>query len=335
MATITAETAAATVTEEEHAPELTGGWKIVARKELGDHLRSSRFVILLVLMALAGLAAVHSASGGIRDAAVGAADIPSVFLYIFILSPDRIPSFVELLGLIGPLLGIVFAFDAVNGERAQRTLPRLVSQPIHRDDDITGKFAAGIGAVSLVLVAVVAMVSGYGMVRLGITPGLSDLVRLVGFVVVAIAYISVWFGLAMLLSIVTRRAATAALAAVAVWLVFALFMGLIAGIVADAVRPVHDDTDISQVLANARLELNTRRLSPDELYQETTEALLDPLKQSTGILVQSPDDSAVPAPLGLRQSLDIAWWQLAAIAGIAVALFAASYALFLRQEIRA
>jgi len=335
MATLTAETTRLEPTEVEREPVFRGGWKIVARKELGDHLGSSRFTILLLLVALAGLAAVHSASGGIRDAAVGAADVPSVFLYLFVLSPDRIPSFVELIGLIGPLLGIVFAFDAINGERAQRTLPRLVSQPIHRDDVINGKFAAGIGVVSLVLTAVVAMVSGYGMVRLGIVPGLGDFVRLVGFLVVAITYISMWFGLAMLLSIVTKRAATAALASVAIWLVFALFMGLIAGSVADAVHPVHDDTNLSQVLSNARTELNVRRLSPDELYQETTEVLLDPLKQSTGILVQSPDDSAVPAPLGLRESLDLAWWQLAAIAGIAVALFVASYALFLRQEIRA
>ena len=139
----------------------------------------------------------------------------------------------------------------------------------------------------------------------------------------------------MLLSIVTRRAATAALATVAVWLVFALFMGLIAGIAADALHPIHDDTNLSQVLSNARAELAVRRLSPDELYQETTEVLLNPLKQSTGILLQSPDQTAVPAPLGLRESLDLAWWQLAAIAAIAVALFAASYALFLRQEIRA
>jgi hypothetical protein len=30
--------------------DFTGGWRIVARKERGDHLRSSRFVILLLLL---------------------------------------------------------------------------------------------------------------------------------------------------------------------------------------------------------------------------------------------------------------------------------------------
>ncbi len=316
-------------------PSFTGGWRIVARKELADHLRSSRLLILLVLVALAALAAVHSASGAIRDAATGASQTPSVFLYLFTLSPDRIPSFVDFIALIGPLLGIVFGFDAVNGERAQRTLPRLVAQPIHRDDVINGKFAAGIGAIALVLGAVVALVSGYGMVRLGIAPSGADLVRLVSFLAVAVVYISLWFGLATLLSVVTRRATTAALAALGAWLVLALFMGLLAGIAADAVHPVHDSTDIDQVLPNARLELNVRRLSPDELYRETTSVLLDPSQQSTGIVVAAPDQSAVPAPLGLRGSLDLAWWQLTAIAALAVAFFVASYLLFLRQEIRA
>ena len=48
---------------------LTGGWRIVARKEFNDHIHSVRFLILVVLVALAGLASVHSASGPIRDAA--------------------------------------------------------------------------------------------------------------------------------------------------------------------------------------------------------------------------------------------------------------------------
>ena len=38
-----------------------GGWWIIARKELTDHVRSIRFLLLVLLLALAGLAAVHSA----------------------------------------------------------------------------------------------------------------------------------------------------------------------------------------------------------------------------------------------------------------------------------
>src|SRR5215216_863271 len=205
-----------------------GGWRIVARKELGDHVRSVRFVILVILVVLAGLASVQSASGPIRDAADAASQTPSIFLYLFTLSPQSVPAFHEFIGILGPLLGIAFGFAAVNGERAQRTLPRLVSQPIHRDEIINGKFVAGLGAIALVLACLVAMVAGYGALRLGMGPTLGDVARIFAFYVVTLVYIALWLAL----SVVCRRAATAALAAIAVWLVLTLFMGLIASMIA-------------------------------------------------------------------------------------------------------
>jgi len=313
---------------------LTGGWRIVAAKELADHVRSARFVILLVLMSLAGLAAVHSASGPIREAADSATQTPSIYLYLFTLSPDRVPSFHEFLGILGPLLGIAFGFDAVSGERSQRTLPRLVSQPIHRDEIINGKFVAGIGAIALALAGLITIVSGYGALRLGIGPTGSDLVRIVAFYVVAVVYFSLWLAIALLLSVLCRRAATAALAGIALWLVLTLFAGLIAGIIADAVHPVDANASTEQVLDNARLELAVRRFSPDQLYTEATGVLLNPSRQSTGLIVQQAD-LALPSSLPLEESLQLAWWQLVTLIAGAIVAFAASYLAFMHQEVRA
>ena len=55
----------------------------------------------------------------IRDAADTASSTPSIFLYLFTLSPDRVPAFYEFIGILGPLLGIAFGFDAINGERSR------------------------------------------------------------------------------------------------------------------------------------------------------------------------------------------------------------------------
>ena len=145
------------------------------------------------------------------------------------------PAFHEFIGILGPLLGIAFGFDAINGERSQRTLPRLVAQPIHRDEIINGKFVAGIGAIAARpglpdrhrRPATARCASGVG-------PTLGDLARIVAFYVVAVVYIALWLALSLLLSVVCRRAATAALAAIAVWLVLTLFAGLIAGMIADS-----------------------------------------------------------------------------------------------------
>ena len=72
--------------------------------------------------------------------------------------------------IVAPLLGLAFAFDAVNGERSEGTLPRLLAQPIYRDDVINGKFVAGMAVIGLVLVSVVVLIAGFGMLRLGIVP---------------------------------------------------------------------------------------------------------------------------------------------------------------------
>lgn len=311
-----------------------GGWRIVAAKEFADHVRSVRFLVLVVLLSLAGLAAVHSAAGPIRDAAEAASETPSIFLYLFTLSPQRVPAFHEFLGILGPLLGIGFGFDAINGERSQGTLPRLVAQPIHRDEIINGKFAAGLAAIALALAAVMAIVGGYGALRLGVGPTWSGLARVAAFYAVAVVYIALWLALAILLSVVSRRAATAALAAIAIWLVVTLFAGLIAGVIADAVHGVDANSSVDEVLANARLELNVRRLSPDQLYRDATGVLLNPSRQSTGIVV-SDTAGALPSNLPLTESLVLAWWQLVALVGGAVALFAAAYLGFMRQEVRA
>jgi ABC-2 type transport system permease protein len=316
-------------------PKFRAGWRIVARKEFADHVNSVRFVILLALVSLAGLAAVHSASGPIRVAADSATQTPSVFLLLFTLSPERVPAFHEFLGILGPLLGIAFGFDAINGERAQGTLPRLVAQPIHRDEIINGKFAAGIGAIALALASVITVVSAYGAIRLGIGPTQGELVRILAFYAVAVVYIALWLALSLLLSVVCRRAATAALAAIAIWLVLTLFAGLIAGVVADTFRDVPADATPEDVLANARLELTVRRLSPDQLYKEATGVLLNPARQSTGILVLEQNDLALPTTLPLDQSLILAWWQLISLVAGTVVLFAAAYVTFMRQEVRA
>lgn len=319
----------------ESLPKLSKGWRIVARKEFADHISSMRFVILVVLVALAGLASVHSAAGPIRDTANDATQVPSIFLFLFTLSPERVPAFHEFIAILGPLLGIAFGFDAINRERAERTLPRLVSQPIHRDDVINGKFVAGLGAIALALGAVVAVVVGYGILRLGITPTSGDIVRLVAFFVVTLAYIGLWLALAILLSVLSRRAATAAFATIALWLVLTLFAGLIAGVIADSFRDIPGNPTREQVLDNAYLELNVRRVSPDQLYKEATGVLLNPTRQSTGILLLDEETLAIPSALSLDDSLLLAWWQLVALIGATIALFAAAYTSFMRQEIRA
>ena len=73
-----------------------------------------------------------------------------VFLSMYTSSGSSIPSFASFLAYLSPLVGLALGFDAINRERSQGTLTRLISQPIHRDAVISAKFLAGALALSLI-----------------------------------------------------------------------------------------------------------------------------------------------------------------------------------------
>lgn len=315
------------------------GWRIVAAKEFADYLLSVRFYVLLLLVVLASAAAVQAAAGGLEQAAPQATGTPAVFLRLFTASPERIPSVFELVGFLGPLLGIAFGFDSINGERSQGTLPRLVSQPIHRDDVINGKFVGALSLIALTLTLLAAVVTGLGLWRLGITPGGTDLLRLVVYLLVAVAYVGVWLAFAIFCSVAFRRAATSALVAIAGWLVLTIFLPLIVGTLADTITPVPAEQPTSdELLRNARIEQTVSRVSPETLYEESTTAVLDPTVRTLSVLSLEQAQQAqraVPGTLPLPQSLLVVWPQITALLAGSVVIFALAYVVFMRQEIRA
>jgi len=311
------------------------GWLIVARKELADHLLSARFYILLALLGLVAAATTYSASDAIRSASEAASQTPSVFLKLFLLGQDPLPAFYVLVGFIVPVLGIAFGFDAVSGERAEGTLPRLVSQPIYRDDVINGKFAAGLAVIGLILVVVTAVVAGIGIVRLGIVPTAEDAVRLGVWLLVSVVYVGFWLAFATLCSVAFRRAATALLVAIGLWIVATLFASLLATLVAGVLAPAPADATADQLIANATMTDTLSRLAPPTLYSDATRIILDPSARTTSSFVlTSQVYRAVQSTLSIDQSLLLVWIQVVGIVALTVVSFAVAYVLFMRQEVR-
>ncbi len=312
------------------------GWLVVARKEFADHIRSARFYVLLVLLGLVGVATTYVASDTIRSAAQAATGVQSIFLKPFLIGQDPLPPFVALVSFIVPVLGIAFGFDAISGERAEGTLPRLVSQPIFRDDVINGKFAAGLAVIGLILVAVTALIAGVTILRLGIVPTAEDVVRLAVWLVVSVIYVGFWLAFATLCSVAFRRAATALLIAIGLWIVATLFASLLASLAAGVLSPVGADQAPAAVVANAQMNDTLSRLAPPTLYSEATQVILDPSARTTSSLVLATQvDRAVGSVLPLTQSLLLVWVQVTAIVALTVVSFAVAYVLFMRQEVRA
>lgn len=307
----------------------------VARKELSDHLSGLRLGILLVLIGVATVAAVYGASSSIREAASDAASVEFAFLNLFTVSGQSLPSVISFIVFLAPLLGIALGFDALNSERSQGTLSRLMSQPIHRDAVLHGKFVAGLGVVSMALAALVVIVGGIGIVLLGTTPSWEEVGRLIAFIVVTVVYVGFWLAIAQFFSVLFKQAATSALASIAVWLFFAVFASLIVGLVVNAIAPAGQDATSAELLRHEQLSTSLNRVSPATLYDEATTALLNPGVRTLGVLVYEQIDRAVVSPLSFSQSLLLVWPQVVSLIGLVLVFFAVSYLLFMREEIRA
>jgi ABC-2 type transport system permease protein len=317
------------------------GWPIVAAKELADDLLDARFYVLILILGLVGAGTVYFSSDAIRSSASQASGTPSLFLLMFLIGQEGspIPPFYSLIGFLLPLIGIAFGFDAINGERAQGTLPRLLSQPIHRDDVINGKFAAGLAVIATILVALTAMVAGIGIVRLGISPSAEDVLRLIAWLVVSIVYVGFWLSFATLCSVAFRRAASSVLVSIGLWLGVTLFADFLVSAVASFLAPAGANASTEALVNNAGWTQLLSQLSPSYLYQEATVVLFNPSIRTIGVLLPSQAEQlqtgGVPSPLSIDQSLLLVWPQIVAIVALTVISFAVAYVLFLRQEVRA
>ena len=133
-----------------------------------------------------------------------------------------------------------------------------------------------------------------------------------------------------------RRGATSALVAFGVWLGLSLFFSLIVSLAAGAVSPAPADATPAQQAANARLTETLSHLSPVNLYEESTIALLESHVNAVGAAAPTTrDPSSVPSTLPVDQSLLLVWPQVVAIVALTVTAFALAYVSFMRQEIRA
>lgn len=312
------------------------GWVEVARKEFTDHLLSVRFFILLLILGLVAVGTVYGAASALRESAQDASDAGiSVFLRLFTVNADPIPfSFMTILGFLLPVFGIAYGFDAISGERSRGTLPRLVSQPIHRDDVINGKFVAGLAIIGLTLSVVTLIVAGVGIFALGVVPELSDTFRLITWLLASFVYVAVWLALSMLCSVVFRAAATSAIVTIGIWLALYFFGSLLFTLLADVINPVDPSNPVSEI-NNVRIETNVSRLSPVVLYNESATALLVPEVRTLGFVTLEQIDRAIVSELSFPQSLLLVWPQLVAMVAITVVLFAIAYIKFMRQEVRA
>lgn len=319
--------------------------KAVFFKEMGDQFGAARFPLIFAVIFMAALASAHLAGEGVRawlQEGLGHHLEGRTFLLLF-SAPGALWPVFAVIGLLGPLAGLLLGFDAVNRERERGTLTKILSQPIYRDQVIAAKFLAGLTTLATMSAALLLIITGLGLAGAGLVPAPAELFRLLLFWLLSLIYLGFWLGLAILMSILCRSVGASALASGAAWIFLTFFVSLMAGGLAEALNPVADPTRPTRAELLA-LDGSARRLglaSPANIYSEAASFILDPSQRGLHYKSQRLDPTLADrytgrftGPLGAGQSLILVLPHLAGLAAWTVLMFCCSIWIFRRQEIR-
>jgi ABC-2 type transport system permease protein len=308
---------------------------VIVNKEISDHVKSWRFIILIALIVLTCIGSLYTALNNMGHA-IKPNDPEGTFFFLklFTISDGTLPAFFVFISFLGPLLGIGLGFDAVNSEQNKGTLSRILSQPIHRDYLINAKFIAALIVISVLFFALGFLVMGAGLIALGIPPTAEEFLRIIFFIILSIIYVAFWLNLSILFSVRFRQPATSALAGIAIWLFFTVFYPLIVDLITKAISPAPGMASEHQLLVLEQFKINLMRIAPYELFNEATTTLLMPAVRSLGPLTMMQAFGTIPGPLPLGQSVLLVWPQVTGIIAGTVLCFVLSYVSFMRREIR-
>ena len=165
------------------------------------------------------------------------------------------PDFAYVVHLVISLLALLFVFDSVCGEKEHGSLKLLMSNAVPRDTVLVGKWVGGY--LSIAVPFAIAALAGFSYVYISGALRLDSEApsRFAAIVAVSLLYISCFFTLGLLISVLTHRSATALLFSLMVWISWILVVPNLAPVVARLVAPVP-----SRQVIDAEIEaLNKRR----------------------------------------------------------------------------
>ena len=309
-------------------------FKRMVKKEITDHIRNWRFIILFAIIALACLGTLFSTlADTTKTFASNNSEDTFFFLNLFTKSNGSLPSFYVFVEFLGPLFGIGLGFDAISSEQNKGTLSRIMAQPIPRDYIINAKFLAGLIVISVMLFALSFLVLGAGLLAIGIPPTLEEFIRIIAYTVLSIIYVSFWLNLSVLFSVRFKQSATSALSCIAIWLFFTIFYPIIVNVVTSSFEPSKYVAQ-SKVFLYQELKFYLVQIMPNELFNQITSAILVPSIRSLGPLTMQQAQGAIPTNLSLSQSIILVWPQITGLISLSLLCFLFSYVIFMKQEIR-
>jgi len=275
------------------------------------------------------------------------------------------PSFLEVysplvqisLPLIAGFLGIIISYNSISKERRDGTMEMLLSYPVYRDEIINGKIVGNIFIVALSLLIAFTVSSGLAIYMLETLPNIEEISRISFIWIGTTVYIAFFVGLGTFLSTLFKSQWRSLVGGVLI-LMFFLSTPFIAGMAANFIYEMpepefsspsasaertavteHGEHEImvereraqEQDTEQRREEIRSKReefvqtasrLSPTNTYSQYTENMM-------GVSYRVTDGADPTFAESLNDSIDA----LIYLVSQAAMMFAATYAVFLRQDL--
>ncbi len=186
---------------------------ILAAKELRDGLRNRWVAAAILLLATLSLSLAFLGSAPVGAVKAGALSV-------------TIASLSSLTVYLLPLIALLLAYDALVGEAERGTLLLLLAYPVARWQVVLGKFLGHLAILGL------AILIGYGAVLLGLTltgdgsTAAGELQAFGAMMASSLLLGAAFLALGYLPSALVRERATAAGAAIGLWLIFVVLYDL-------------------------------------------------------------------------------------------------------------
>ena len=232
---------------------------ILAMKELRDGFRNRWVAAAIIVLAI--LALVLSVLGSAPTGSVRVSELDISVISLASLSVYLIP-----------LIALMLSYDALVGEFERGTMMLLLAYPVTRWQIIVGKFLGHL------LILLIAIVVGYGgtvvVLTLVTDSGTEGWQAYTTMMASTLVLGAVFIALGYLISVIVRERATAAGAAIGLWLVFVVLYDLLLF----GALTMDEEQKISQQLFSMLM-----LVSPTDAYRVLNLSLFDGVSEAAGI----------------------------------------------------
>ncbi|MBO8183391.1 MAG: ABC transporter permease [Archaeoglobus sp.] len=207
---------------------------IVAKKEFTDQITSKRFISVLAIMLIFSAVSIYQGADEFikqykmfESGSLGEESKPSII---------RIFGFFGSAGILtfGGILGLLMGFDLITREKETGSLKTLLSHPVFRDQIINGKALGAFAALCIVVALTIVIALGMLTMK-GFIPTLDDLVAILKFGLITLAYLFTFFSIALFSSTIAKNSSSSLLIAFGIFLVLSIAIPMLGSFVAQAV----------------------------------------------------------------------------------------------------